>query len=96
MLAMPSWCGVITRFFVGKQLMQLEREIATYTDALHKISQETALNNTKICWQAVLNMMGKSKNIGQLKGEVYTQCSAIPANQQSTGNSLLILEQTFT
>ncbi|MGB7893784.1 MAG: AAA family ATPase [Microcoleus sp.] len=76
-------------FFVGKQLMQLEREIATYTDALHKISQETALNNTKICWQAVLNMMGSSQNLCQLQGEVYDEEKMLPLYQQ-TNNQLAI------
>ncbi|MBD1813650.1 AAA family ATPase [Microcoleus vaginatus DQ-U2] len=76
-------------FFVGKQLMQLEREIATYTDALHKISQETAINNTKICWQAVLNIMGRSENICQLKGEVYDEEKMLPLYQE-TNNQLAI------
>jgi predicted ATPase/signal transduction histidine kinase/CheY-like chemotaxis protein len=76
-------------FFVGKQLMQLEREIATYTDAIHKISQETALNNTKICWQAVLNMVGRNENICQLKGEVYDEEKMLPLYQQ-TNNQLAI------
>ncbi|MEG4112479.1 MULTISPECIES: AAA family ATPase [unclassified Microcoleus] len=76
-------------FFVGKQLMQLEREIATYTDALHKISQETALNNTKICWQAVLNMMGRSENLCELKGEAYDEEKMLPLYQQ-TNNQLAI------
>ncbi|AFZ15117.1 ATP-binding region ATPase domain protein [Crinalium epipsammum PCC 9333] len=70
-------------FFVGKQLMQLEREIATYADAVHKISQETALNNTKICWQTVLNMMGKNHNPCQLKGEVYDEEKRLPLHQQT-------------
>ena len=70
-------------FFVGKQLTQLEREIATYADAIQKISQETALNNTKICWQAVLNMMGKNHNPCQLKGEVYDEEQRLPLHQQT-------------
>ncbi|MBD1840787.1 hybrid sensor histidine kinase/response regulator [Coleofasciculus sp. FACHB-501] len=76
-------------FFVGKELMQLEREIATYTDALHKISQKTALNNTKICWQAVLNMMGITQNVYQLKGEAYDEDKMLPLYQQ-TNNQLAI------
>jgi signal transduction histidine kinase/DNA-binding NarL/FixJ family response regulator len=70
-------------FFVGKELMQLEREIATYADAVHQISQETALNNTKICWQAVLTMMGRSQNQCQLKGEVYDEEKMLPLHQQT-------------
>src|SRR5919202_1984858 len=70
-------------FFVGKELMQLEREISTYAEAVHQISQETALNNTKICWQAVLTMMGRSQNQCQLKGEVYDEEKMLPLHQQT-------------
>ncbi|MDZ4878975.1 MAG: Sensor histidine kinase RcsC [Chroococcidiopsis cubana SAG 39.79] len=76
-------------FFVSKQLTQLEREIATYTDAIHKIGQATALNNTKICWQAVLNMMGRNQNLCQLKGEAYDEEKMLPLYQQ-TDNQLAI------
>ncbi|WP_206602848.1 ATP-binding protein [Leptolyngbya ohadii] len=70
-------------FFVGKPLMQLEREIATYIDAIQQISQETALNNTKICWQAVLNMMGRSQNLCQLKGGAYDEEQMLSLHQQT-------------
>ncbi|HEY9874289.1 MAG TPA: AAA family ATPase, partial [Candidatus Obscuribacterales bacterium] len=70
-------------FFVGKQLMQLEREIAAYTDAVHKISQKTALNNTKICWQAVLNVMGRSQSLCQLRGEAYDEEKMLLLHQQT-------------
>src|ERR671933_308580 len=70
-------------FFVGQQLTQLERDIATYTDAIQNISQETALNNTKICWQAVLNMLGKASNRCQLKGEAYDEEKMLLLHQQT-------------
>ena len=76
-------------FFVGKQIPQLEREIAVYTDAIHKISQETALDNIRICWQAVLNMMGVSQNPCQLKGEAYDEEKMLSLYQQ-TNNQLAI------
>ena len=76
-------------FFVGQQLTQLERDIATYTDAIQNISQETALNNTKICWQAVLNMLGRSPNRCQLKGEAYDEEKMLLLHQQ-TNNQLAI------
>ena len=70
-------------FFVGQQLTQLERDIATYTDAIQNISQETALNNTKICWQAVLNMLGRAPNRCQLKGEAYDEEKMLLLHQQT-------------
>ncbi|HEY9853907.1 MAG TPA: AAA family ATPase [Leptolyngbyaceae cyanobacterium] len=80
-------------FFVGKPLIQLEREIETYSDAIDKINQETALNNTKICWQAVLNMMGKNQNICQLKGKVYDEEKMIPLYQKT--NNLLAIHYLY-
>jgi predicted ATPase/signal transduction histidine kinase/DNA-binding NarL/FixJ family response regulator/tRNA A-37 threonylcarbamoyl transferase component Bud32 len=76
-------------FFVGKPLIQLERSIATYADAVHSISQETALNNTKICWQAVLNLLGRTQAPCQLKGEIYDEERMLPLYQQ-TNNQLAI------
>jgi signal transduction histidine kinase/DNA-binding NarL/FixJ family response regulator len=70
-------------FFVGQQLTQLERDIATYTDAIQNIRQETALNNTKICWQAVLNMLGRTPNQCQLKGEAYDEEKMLLLHQQT-------------
>lgn len=60
-------------FFVGKQLTQLEQEISNFTDALNKINQKTALDYHTICWQAVLNLLGKTENPCQFKGTVYDE-----------------------
>ncbi|MGG6297950.1 AAA family ATPase [Leptolyngbya sp. AN02str] len=76
-------------FFAGKQLMQLEREIATYAEAIHQIGQETALNNTKICWQSVLNLIGKDHTQYELKGEVYDEAKVLTLLQQ-TNNQLAL------
>ncbi|HEY9600936.1 MAG TPA: AAA family ATPase [Allocoleopsis sp.] len=70
-------------FFVGQQLTQLERDIATYAEAIQNISQETALNNTKICWQAVLNLLGRAPNRCQLKGEAYDEEKMLLLHQQT-------------
>ncbi|MEP6525256.1 ATP-binding protein [Microcoleus vaginatus DQ-U2] len=60
-------------YFIGKQLTQLEREIASYADAVSKIHQEAALSYQKICWQAVLNLIGRSQDQSHLKGEAYDE-----------------------
>ncbi|HEY9671243.1 MAG TPA: ATP-binding protein, partial [Waterburya sp.] len=69
-------------FFAGKELIQFERELATYADAIRQISQETALNSIKICWQTVLTLMGRSQNQCQLKGEVYDEEEMLFLHQQ--------------
>ncbi|MEG4528683.1 AAA family ATPase, partial [Microcoleus sp. C2D2] len=60
-------------YFIGKQLTQLEREIASYADAVSKIHQEAALSYLKIGWQAVLNLIGRSQDPCHFKGEAYDE-----------------------
>jgi len=73
-------------YFVGKQLTQLEREIATFTEVLSKINQETALDYEKICWQGVLNLIEKTENPCQLKGEAYDEDRRLSLYQQTNNN----------
>ena len=60
-------------YFIGKQLTPLEREIGSYADAVSKIHQEAALSYLKICWQAVLNLIGRAQDPCHLKGEAYDE-----------------------
>ncbi|WP_445250892.1 trifunctional serine/threonine-protein kinase/ATP-binding protein/sensor histidine kinase [Microcoleus sp. OTE_8_concoct_300] len=70
-------------YFVGNQLTQLELEIATNADAISKINRQSALSYQKICWQAVLNLIGRSENPCHLKGEVYDEETMLPLYQQT-------------
>ncbi|WP_318780878.1 trifunctional serine/threonine-protein kinase/ATP-binding protein/sensor histidine kinase [Dendronalium phyllosphericum] len=70
-------------YFSGKELTVLETEIARNRDATHKIKQETALNYIEIYWQAILNLLGKSKNTCCLKGEACDEQIKVPSYQQA-------------
>jgi predicted ATPase/signal transduction histidine kinase len=70
-------------YFIGKQLTQLEREIASYADAVSKIHQEAALSYLKICWQAVLNLIGRSQDPCHLKGEAYDEETMLQLYQRT-------------
>ncbi|MEH1825119.1 MAG: AAA family ATPase [Nostoc sp.] len=70
-------------YLVGKQLTIVEREMATYWDAIKKIKQETSLQYQEIHWQAVLNMMGKNQNPCIFRGEVYDEQKMLPIHQQA-------------
>ncbi|MEG4391851.1 AAA family ATPase [Microcoleus sp. BROC3] len=70
-------------YFVGKQLTQLERELETYAEAVSKINQQAALNYQKICWQAVLNLIGRSENPCHLKGEAGDEETMLELYQQT-------------
>ncbi|MEG3954069.1 AAA family ATPase [Microcoleus sp. herbarium2] len=74
-------------YFIGKQLTPLEREIASYADAVSKIHQEAALSYQKICWQAVLNLIGRAQNPCHLKGEAYDEETMLQL-YQATNNYL--------
>ncbi|MFL9453914.1 hypothetical protein AB0758_22785 [Tolypothrix bouteillei VB521301_2] len=70
-------------YLVGKQLTVVERDMASYWNAIDKIKQETALNYHEIHWQAVLNIMGKSENPCVMSGEAYDEQKMLPIHQQT-------------
>jgi len=70
-------------YFIGKQLTRLEREIASYADAVSKIHQEAALSYQKTCWQAVLNLIGKAQDPCHLKGEAYDEETMLQLYQRT-------------
>ena len=70
-------------YFIGKQLTQLEQEIETYAEAVSKIHQQAALNYLRICWQAVLNLIGRSENPCHLKGEAGDEETMLQLYQQT-------------
>ncbi|HEY9611733.1 ATP-binding protein, partial [Allocoleopsis sp.] len=80
-------------YFAGKPLIQLEREMATYWDAIHKIKQETTLCYHELYWQAILTMMGKTQNPCLLKGEVYDEQKMLPLHQQT--HDLLAIQYLY-
>ncbi|MEG4799790.1 ATP-binding sensor histidine kinase [Microcoleus sp. ARI1-B5] len=70
-------------YFIGKELTVLEREMATYRDAAHKIKQQTALNYIETYWQATLNLLGKSENSCILKGKACDEELKLPFYYQA-------------
>ncbi|MEG4593274.1 ATP-binding sensor histidine kinase [Microcoleus sp. F8_C2] len=70
-------------YFSGKELTVLEREMATYRDAVHKIKQKTALHYIETYWQAVLNLLGKSENPSLLKGEACDEQIRLLLHEQA-------------
>ncbi|MBD1898809.1 AAA family ATPase [Trichocoleus sp. DQ-A3] len=70
-------------YFRGKELAILEREMATYRDAVHKINQKTALHYIETYWQAVLNLLGKSENPSLLKGEACDEQIRLLLHEQA-------------
>ncbi|HEY9675180.1 MAG TPA: AAA family ATPase [Waterburya sp.] len=60
-------------FLVGKELVEVEHEMATYCEAIRQIKQTTSLTWTQIFQQSVLNLMRCSVNPSRLVGEFYNE-----------------------
>lgn len=60
-------------YFIGTELTELEREMATYCNAIVQIKQERALNWNVIYQQSVLNLLGSVENPCHLIGKVYDE-----------------------
>ncbi len=65
-------------YFMGLELTLLEQEMASYSNALAQLKQETPLNYHQICRQAVLNLLSTVKNPCCLKGEAYNEEKFLP------------------
>ncbi|MEH1963460.1 MAG: PAS domain-containing protein, partial [Nostoc sp.] len=68
-------------FIVGKELVEVEHEMAKYCEAIHQIKQTTSLNWTQIFQQSVLNLMGCSVNPSRLVGESYNEENRLPYHE---------------
>jgi len=79
------WCIFSYSFHsycAGKELTELEQELATYSMAIAQCKQATALNYQKIYHQAVLNLLGRNENPEILVGDVYNEDLMLPQHQQ--------------
>ena len=64
-------------YFLGKELGELEREMATYSEAIAHLKQETALNLLALYRQVVLNLLGSVNNSCCLIGKSYDEQTAL-------------------
>ncbi|WP_250124920.1 AAA family ATPase [Chroococcidiopsis sp. CCMEE 29] len=60
-------------FIVGKELVEVEREMRIYSEAIRQIKQEAAHTWTQIYQQTVLNLIGCSVNPTRLVGKSYDE-----------------------
>ncbi|MGF1673839.1 MAG: AAA family ATPase, partial [Rivularia sp. (in: cyanobacteria)] len=69
-------------YCAGKELTELEQELANYSMAIAQCKQTTALNYQKVYHQAVLNLLGRNDNPEILVGDVYNEDLMLPQHQQ--------------
>ncbi|MGQ4646226.1 AAA family ATPase [Lyngbya aestuarii] len=77
-------------FIVGKELVKVEHEMATYCEAICQIKQTPSLTWTQIFRQTVLNLMGCSSHSSLLVGESYNEENRLP-HHQTDGVILFLL-----
>ncbi|MCT7991182.1 AAA family ATPase [Laspinema sp. D6] len=64
-------------YFSGKELHEVEREMASLSYSLSQWQQMTVMQWNEIYRQAVLNLLGRSENPYQLVGEAYNREQAL-------------------
>ncbi|MBP0021737.1 MAG: serine/threonine-protein kinase PknK, partial [Cyanobacteria bacterium SBLK] len=64
-------CSTMSLYFSGKELTELEQEMAARCKAITQLKQEAYNHWQRIYWQAVLNWLGRTENPQYLQGEVY-------------------------
>ncbi len=69
-------------YFTGKNLGELEQEMAIFSDFIAKIKQKTALNYHRIFWQAVSSLMGQTQEPWRLMGEIYDEETGLLLHQK--------------
>jgi len=77
-------------FAAGKELSELDREMAQYSVAIGKLKQETTKYLTLLYRQAVLNLMGKSQDPLRLTGEAYDDERTLPLLFEANERAIIL------
>lgn len=79
----------LASFFAGLELVGLEREIATHSEAVDKIKQERARYFNELYRQTVLNLAGHSEKPWWLVGEAYNEEQMLPLHLEANDQNAL-------
>ncbi|MDF5738632.1 MULTISPECIES: AAA family ATPase [unclassified Nostoc] len=74
-------CYCFQSYAVGKELVEVEREMTKYNQAIRQIKQKTALTWNQIYQQAIANLMGFSVSLTPLVGEFYNEENGLPQHE---------------
>jgi PAS domain S-box-containing protein len=92
-LEFAAYCALgycFQSFMVGKELVDLEREITTYSEAIRQIKQEAVLAWVQIYQQSVLILRGCSVNPSRLIGESYKEENKL-LNPETDGGEIFLI-----
>jgi predicted ATPase/signal transduction histidine kinase/tRNA A-37 threonylcarbamoyl transferase component Bud32 len=65
-------------YLTGKELIQLEREMAVFCETLNRLKQTTCLHYVQIWQQTVLNLTNQSEDLCRLIGTAYDEEQMLP------------------
>ncbi|MBG1265601.1 ATP-binding sensor histidine kinase [Nostoc sp. WHI] len=70
-------------YYMGKELTETNRNIASYSHAIHKLRQENPFSWNEMYRQLILNLLGESTNLCYLQGEAYDEKLLLPIITQA-------------
>ncbi|HIK18119.1 MAG TPA: GAF domain-containing protein, partial [Leptolyngbyaceae cyanobacterium M33_DOE_097] len=85
--AAHSYC--FNSYAAGNELVQVEREMTTYSEAIRQIKQETALTWNQIFQQAIANLMGYSVDPTRLVGKFYNEENRLPQHEAANDGTAI-------
>ncbi|GAA6621823.1 AAA family ATPase [Scytonema sp. NUACC26] len=89
-----GWCQ--RAYFLGQDLVELEKQIANYHHTISKIKQTILCKWLAIFWQVVLNLLNFSENPTQLAGHAFDEKEVLPiviAAKDNIGLQMLYLNK---
>ncbi|MBD2527606.1 hybrid sensor histidine kinase/response regulator [Nostoc sp. FACHB-133] len=78
-------------FVLGKGLVEVEREIKTYNEAIRQLKREAVLSWQEIFQQSVSNLIGCSINSYRLVGEFYNEEIRLPQHKAVNDGTAIFL-----
>jgi predicted ATPase/class 3 adenylate cyclase/tRNA A-37 threonylcarbamoyl transferase component Bud32 len=73
---------------LGKELTQLEREMAMYSNAFGQLSQETVFYYNQLNRQVVLNLLDRAEDKCRLIGESYDEVKMLPLHLKANTKNI--------
>lgn len=77
-----AFYGFCNSYFAGTNLTELEREVASYSQAFRELKQDTVFGWNELHRQGILNLIKPSPNPGCLVGEAYNEIKSLPLHQE--------------
>ncbi|MEP1078760.1 AAA family ATPase [Leptolyngbya sp. PL-A3] len=73
----------------GEELVEVERKMAIYGEAIHQIKQKVSHTWNRIFRQAIINLLGRSANRTFLIGESYDEENELPQYEAANDGSAI-------